>query len=204
MAIVYGTPGPPFNFLGHMSQSQQTAFQTWTNIHTETLPQTQQFYQIRAQQMRKLAGALETYYSTLHEEILTPSFNKVEWQPGPDGYINYEYRNDQQPMVIVSNIKRVHKEPLQRQDDGVFFMNHVRRLIEKQEDLAQQAHDGQTEVPTHFAKLNTLFSQPQYNAALVKDTTDLFQGVSRYRVNQLDPPTPWELAVARRDLEVEA
>jgi hypothetical protein len=189
----YANVGPPFNFLGNFTESQKTAFFTWINAQTTNLPQIQTHHQIRAQQLRKSAGMLETYYSTQNTEVLTTNFQKAAWQPGPNGHQTYAVRDDQQPMVIVGQIKKYLKETLHRQDEAIFHMNHVRRMIEKSEDNAQYASDAPTHIPTLLNSINQLFTEPQYQAALVRDTTDTYQGQPRFRVNHLDPPTPWEV-----------
>jgi hypothetical protein len=189
----YANIGAPFNFLGNFTQSQYNAFSTWVTAQTKNQPQTQTYYQIRAQQLRKMAGMLETFYSTQNTEVLATNFQKPAWQPGPNGHQTYAVRDDQQPMVLVSQIKKYLKEPLHRQDEAIFHMNHVRRIIEKNEDNAQYANDAPTNIPTLLNSINQLFTEPQYQAALVRDTTDTYQGSPLFRTNQLDPPTPWEV-----------
>jgi hypothetical protein len=58
----YGYTGPPFNFLGHMSLTQQQAFNAWVRAREKNFAAIQQHYQIRAEQLRKTAGALEQFY----------------------------------------------------------------------------------------------------------------------------------------------
>jgi hypothetical protein len=193
MSTNYTNTKPPFNFLGNFTESQKTAFNTWATARAESLTDIQRFYQIRAQQLRKTAGALDTYYSTQHVESLATNFTKDSWQPGSDGHFSYPFRDDQQPMVAMSEIKKHLREQLNRQDEAVFFMNHVRRIIEKNEDLAQHANEGPTKIKTLLARIDFLFSQPEYQATLVKDVSDQYKGEQRYRTNQLDPPTPWEI-----------
>lgn len=198
MSNSYANIGPPFNFLGHLSHSQKVAFESWVNKKAANFTPIQQHHQMRAQQFRKTAGLLEQYYAEFHEEPLTPTFQKDSWKPGPNGHFSYAYRNDHAPMVTVSTIKDNFQHTLNRQDDGVFSMNHVRTLIEMNEDDAQDANGAATETTTQLQNLENMFSQPQYQAVLVQDTTDLYQGVARFRVNQMDPPTPWELAISNR------
>lgn len=195
----YGYPGPPFNFLGHHSQSQQTQFRNWVNARTSKLPEIQQFYQIRAAQLRKTAGALEQYYRTLNDEQLSPTFAKETWQPGEQGYFPYVWREDHLPMITMVQIKDYVREQLQRQDDAVFHMNHARNLIEKQEDRAEKAFEAlnhpQRNIQQLLTKVNTYFNSKEYDAVLVKDTTDVYPAGStqpRFRVHQLDAPTQWE------------
>ncbi len=198
MAYVYAYPGPPFNFLGTLSETQRDAFKTWVNARQNLFPAVQSFYQIRANNLRKTAGVLEKYYSlvtasTSNPELLAPTFQKIEWQPGSDGYFVPAPRNDHIPMVTVSAIKKYYKQQLQRQDESVFHMNHLRNLIEKTEDLAQYANDAVSQVPPLQNQLDGLFAQAQYQAVLVKDQTDQYAGQPRFRVNPLDAPTTWEL-----------
>lgn len=198
MADSYARVGPPFNFLGHMSESQKDAFKGWIDSKQGNFAPIQQHHQIRAQQLRKTAGLLEQYYQQYHEESLAPTFRKETWQPGPDGHFNYNYRDDHAPSMTVSKIKDNHREMLNRQDDAVFAMNHIRSMIEAYEDNAQQASESSGVVATLLQNLENMFSEPQYQAVLVKDKTDLFEGVARFRTSPLDPPTPWELTVANR------
>ena len=199
MAYVYAIPGPPFNFLGNLDETQRDSFKSWINVRTANFPAITLHHRIRAQQLRKTAGILEQFYATVNDQKLAVRANwKPAWQPGPDGHFNYAYRDDQLPMIAVSKIKALFKENLQRDDDGVFFMNQVRNLIENEEDAAQFANDIQSStnknnLQTLLQAIDTYFGQPQYEAALVKDQSDQYKGSPRFRVHQLDAPTPWEL-----------
>ena len=160
---------------------------------------------MRAQQLRKTAGVLETFYSKLNDQKLTATFLKPAWQPGTNGHFGYIQREDQLPMVTVSKIKTRFREQLQRDDEGVFFMNHVRNLIENHEDNAQYANDIQSDtnkenLQTLLKNIDTYFGQPQYEATLVKDQSDLYKGQPRFRVHQLDEPTIWELEQANHSV----
>jgi hypothetical protein len=218
----YALPGPPFNFLGHFSQTQFGNLQTWVNARTKNFLPVQQHYQIRAQQLRKLAGVLEQFAGTTTDQALSASvpqtfnrgsgytaFPKEAWQPGPNGHFNYLPRVDHLPMVSMTYLKTYMKPQFQRDDELWFSINHVRTMIEKNEDNAQYANDAVTtsvpaanvfQLPTVAAlisELNTYFAQNQYQAVLVKDQTDTY-GVGaangpRFRVHTLDPPTQYEL-----------
>lgn len=200
MAYKYAYAGPPFNFLGTFSETQKNTFKVWLNARLTKFPDIQTFYQIRANNLRKTAGVLEQWYQTSNDEKLAPTFNKVEWQPGPDGYFVPTPRNDHIPMVTVSQIKKLYKEQLDRQDESVFHMNHLRNLIEKTEDLAQYANDAMTQIPDLEQQVESLFAQAQYQAVLVKDQTDQYAGQPRFRVNPLDAPTQYELEQHNRSV----
>jgi hypothetical protein len=202
---IYGYSGPPFNFLGHHSQSQQTAFQDWVNARKGNLAAVQQFHQIRAAQLRKTSGALEQFYRKLNDEPLAPTFKKPTWQPGPQGYFPYQWREDHLPMVAMAQVKDYMREQLQRQDEAVFHMNHARNLIEKQEDKAENAFEAlnhpQRSLSLLLTKINSYFKKPEYDAVLVNDTGDVYPAGStqpRFRVHQLDAPTQWEIEQAGR------
>lgn len=207
----YAYTGPPFNWLGHVSQTQWTAFQSWYNNGVPPTPAPadfttasdpdswmamQQHYQIKAQQLRKTSGALEQFYATLNDEKLSPTFNKAAWQPPQTGYFQYVHRDDHLPMVAMGQVKVYLKERLQRQDDAVFYMNYLRNVIEKAEDKAEYANDGASGVADGIAKINGYFALPTYAPVLVNDTSDVYPAGStspRYRVHELDDPTPWEM-----------
>jgi len=215
--FVYALPGPPFNFLGHMSQTQFGNLQSWVNARAGKFPPIQNngqagiqlHYQIRAQQLRKMAGVLEQYAATLNDQKLTTAFQKEAWKPGPYGHFNYAYRDDHIPMTVMTYLKQYLKPQFQRDDELWFWMNHVRTMIEKNEDNAQFANDAVTsstpttssfQMPTITALLNSIsnyFAQNQYQAVLVNDQTDTYgQGAAngpRFRVHQFDAPTEWEL-----------
>jgi hypothetical protein len=193
MAYTYAVAGPPFNFLGNLSETQRNAFTAWVTKQTPNLPQVQVFRQSRAQQLRKSAGMLEKFYSTATPDVLAPTFVKATWTPGPQGHWPYAARNDHEPAMVVSKIKEIFHTQLVHQDDAVFHMNHLRAQIEKQEDLAQYTYQGAANVSNLVNKLEALFGAPEYQAALVKDISDQYKGQPRYRVNGLDAPTPWEL-----------
>ena len=139
----------------------------------------------------------------MNDDTLAPTFNKGVWQPGPQGHFYYPFRDDHGPMVAMSQIKDYMKDQFQRQDESVFQMNHLRNIIEKTEDRAEKAHLATT--PTQFynqtvealiAKVNGYFGLPEYAPVLVKDQTDVYpagSGKPRYRVNQMDVPTQWEV-----------
>jgi hypothetical protein len=164
-----------------------------------------QFYQIRAQQLRKTAGVLEQYYNTLNDQHLAPTFSKTLWKPGQYGHFAYPYDNDHLPMVMMSKVKTRFKDMLQRDEEAVFHMNQVRCLIEKNEDMAQHAHDfiqpanstSNNDSPETLqpllAKINSYFSKPEYVAVLVDDINSLYKGQPYFRVHQADTPTTWEL-----------
>lgn len=189
MSYQYAQTGPPFNFLGHLSESQKEAFAAWVKESTAELPKVQTFHQIRAQQLRKTAGMLEAFYG---DAGLGPSFVKESWTPSADGHFPYAFRNDHEPAMVVGRVKEFFRSKLVSIDDAVFQMNQVRTLIERHEDLAQYSREGVDKVPALMNRLETLFGQPEYQAALVKDKSDQYQGKPRFRVHQLDDPTPWE------------
>ena len=207
----YALPGPPFNFLGNFSQTQFGNLQSWVNARTSKLPAIQTHYQIRAQQLRKMAGALEQFTATVNDVGLTPklpgtAFQKEAWQPGPMGQFNYAYRDDHLPMITVQALKSYMKPQFQRDDELWFFMNHIRTQIEKLEDAAQYANDAINSTSTNTSTANikqllsyiaAYFSQNRYQAVLVNDQSDTYgQGAAagpRFRVHQMDAPTQWEL-----------
>jgi len=201
--FTYGYTGPPFNFLGHMSLTQNQAFNTWVRAREDNFTGIQQHFQIRAEQLRKTAGVQEKFYSTLNDELLQATFQKKPWKAGPQMHFNYPYRDDQLPMVAMGQIKDYMKEQFQRQDEGVFAMNHLRHVIEKTEDKAEKAFQAMN--PTQFTNdtvenlitaINGYFASPEYEAVLVNDQTDTYpEGSSqpRFRVHQLDIPTQWEI-----------
>lgn len=190
---VYASTGPPFNFLGNFAESQKNALATWVTGRTANFPAIQLHHQVRAQQLRKTAGLLEQYYATQNIETLLPSFQKAAWQPGQYGHFAYAYRNDHVPAVTMIEIKKRFRYQMERQDEAVFHMNHLRAQIEAQEDKAQYASEAPAAVSALMDKIETLFSLPEYAAALVSDVSDTYSGQPYFRVNQLDTPTQWEL-----------
>jgi hypothetical protein len=187
----YAQTGPPFYFLGTLTETQRNAFTAWTSSQIATQPQVQLHHQVRAQQLRKTAGLLETYYAAAATPLAN-TFTKAAWQPGPNGHWAPAQRNDHIPAMTVNKIKEHLRFRLETQDEGVFHMNHLRNQIEKQEDMAQYANQSTTEVPKLINRLNTLFTQPEYQACLVRDISDQYQNQPRFRTFALDPPTPWE------------
>jgi hypothetical protein len=201
VAFKYALPGPPFNFLGNFSETQRDNFKAWIAARTANFSAIKLHHQMRAQQLRKTAGVLELFYAKTNDQPLTTTFLKPSWQPGSDGHFNYSFREDQLPMVTVSKIKARFKEQLQRDEEGVFFMNFVRNTIESHEDEAQFANDVASDTNKENLKsllqnIDTYFGQEQYQATLVGDQNDLYKGMPRFRVHQLDTPTQWELEQA--------
>jgi hypothetical protein len=203
---VYGYTGPPFNFLGHFCLTQQTAFNSWVRAREKNFAPIQQHYQIRAAQLRKTAGVLEKFYSTLNDEPLSPTFNKQVWKPGAQGHFNYPNRDDQVPMVAMYQIKQYMKEQFQRQDESVFQMNNLRKVIEKVEDKAEvnylamnQTQYSNDTVESLISRINGYFGLAAYQAVLVNDQADVYPtGTTqpRFRVHQLDVPTQYEIEQA--------
>ncbi len=192
MAFVYAYPGPPFNWLGTHTKTQHNAFTTWVNARTGNFTNIKVFYQIRAQQFRKMAGLLEAHYAA-EPTPLKPTFQKPIWQPGPQGHWVGAPRFDHLPMVYTGQIKDYMQPQFEHDDEAVFLMNHLRTLIERHEDEAQYANDGMSVVTTAMQKLTTLFTQPEYQLVLVDDIGALYQGQPYGRVNAFDVPTQWEL-----------
>jgi len=197
----YAYPGPPFNWLGTFTLSQNNAFTTWVNDRLDNFFDIQTFYQIRAQQFRKTAGVLEKFYAAA-ETPLAPTFKKASWQPGPQGHFAPYPRFDHQPMVYVSDIKGYLQLQLEVVDDAVFLMNNLRTIIERNEDEAQYASVAEAAVRVDLAAIANLIGQPQYQAVLVDDvnTANMYTGANGqsapqpyFRVNGLDAPTTWEL-----------
>jgi len=192
--FVYGYTGPPFNFLGNFCTTQWNAIQAYIGPAKSNLPAIQTHYQIRAAQLRRTSGVLEQFYTT-ETPALAPTFNKVVWKPGPNGWFNYVQRDDHLPMVAMGQIKDILQGQFQWQDEAVFQMNQLRNLIEKNEDSAQKANEGSNNISNLIIAINGYFNKPEYQAALVKDQTDVYPAgttQSRFRVHQLDVPTQWE------------
>jgi hypothetical protein len=186
----YALTGPPFQFGGNLSETQRDAFYEWINTTKTSLPLVQQFHQIRAQQLRKSAGMLETYYAA-QATALAPTFEKSAWVPTIPHYA-YQQRNDHAPAMTVAALKKVFSTAITHMDDSVFHMNAIRCSIERYEDRAQAASEGTAQANALMAKLTTLFGQPEFQAVLVQDKTDQYEGSARFRTHQLDDPTPWE------------
>lgn len=191
----YAYPGPPFNFLGTFTASQKDAFESWVKTHVSNFPDILLFYRIRAEQLRKTAGVLEEFYLHDDPDKLAPTFQKASWQPGAQGHWVPAPRNDHVPMVYVSQIKGYMQPQFEHDDDAVFFMNHLRTVIERNEDEAQRSSEAQDAIDAALAKIESLFSQPQYQAVLVDDVnpSNMYKGEPFFRVNALDGPTTWEL-----------
>lgn len=189
--------GPPFNFLGHMAESQKKAFYKWIDKRNPDHPKITEWYRIRSHQLRKTAGLLEEYYRAKYpdpydSEKLETTFVKDEWQPGKDGHFVYENRVDILPQVTVSRLKDHFKPRLQRDDEGVFWMNWLRTHIERHEDKANIHNEAAGQVATLRAELDAFFEKPEYEAVLVKNESNKYKGEPYFRVNPLDPPTIWE------------
>ena len=199
----FAQTGPPFNFLGNMSETQSNAFSAWVASQSPSLPDVQVFHQIRAQQLRKTGGLLEHFHAQAAVP-LAPSFIKDTWKPTMKGHFAYGYRNDHLPAMTVFNVKEYFRPKLVHMDDAVFHMNHLRTQVERHEDLAQYANDGVQKVPLLMDRLQTMFGQPEYQGCLVKDITDQYCGQARFRTNQFDTPTPWELATRGSNSPVKA
>jgi hypothetical protein len=190
--MTYAKAGPPFNFLGHQTETQRDTFFGWLDARKNNFVPIKEWYQIRAHQLRKSAGILEEYYHSHSDQPLQPSFVKDSWEPGPDGHFAYMNRDDQLPTALMIDIKTQVIPQLQRDDEGQFWMNWLRTLIEKHEDWAQRNSEAPAKLTDWRSQLTNMFSAPEYQAVLVRDKTDRYKDESRFRVHPLDPPTQWE------------
>ena len=109
---------------------------------------------------------------------MTPSFIKDEWQPGPTGHVLYINGDDVIPSINVSHLKDYFKHMLQRDDEGMFWMNWLRNHIERHEDMANMHYDAAIAVPKLQGDLNTMFSSPEFENVLVDDTKTSVVGVN--------------------------
>lgn len=188
----YSKLGPPFDFLGHLSESQKGEFYTWLNKRSPLLGDMSTWWSIRAQQLRKTAGAQEQFFKEKYDTPQTPRWSKTPWQPGPNGHFPFEFKDDLLPAQTVSQIKDLFKEQLLRDDEAQFQMNHVRTLVEKAEDRAAWSNDGKEKLKVLMGTLDRCFGMSSYSSVLVKDKSDLYDGSPRYRVSPMDEPTKWE------------
>lgn len=197
MAYKYALAGPPFNFLGHLSETQKKTFYKWLDKRTPYHPKITEWYQIRSHQLRKTAGLLEEFYQTKYPdpdepEPLKTTFQKDEWKPGKEGHWAYQNRGDQVPAITVGRIKDRFQHMLQRDDEGMFWMNWLRNHIERHEDKANMHQEASGVVGKLRTELDTMFSKPEYQAVLVKNESELYKGEPYFRVHPLDEPTIWE------------
>ena len=186
----YAKAGPPFNFLGHLSESQAEVFEAWANTRASEFPAKQTYYQVAAVQLRKTAGLLEAIYQA---RSLTPTFEKPEWRPVEGGHIVPAARDDRHPSDAMSEVKGRLLDPLALDDEAVFRMNLLRVRVEAMEDKAQEMLEAPELVKARLAELKGYFADPHYQTgALVRDKSDLYEGEPKFRVHPLDPPTKWE------------
>jgi hypothetical protein len=190
-----------------MSVTQKNTFYAWITRNNKNQVPAMTWYQIRANQLRKSAGLLERYYATEYPDSstpqpMTPSFIKDEWQPGPTGHVLYINGDDVIPSINVSHLKDYFKHMLQRDDEGMFWMNWLRNHIERHEDMANMHYDAAIAVPKLQGDLNTMFSSPEFENVLVDDTKTSVVGVNGVslpgpfnRTSQLNPQTAWETSL---------
>ena len=225
-AFQYAYPGPPFHFMGTFTLSQWNALKTWVNSRSGDVAEVSTFHRIRAEQLRKTAGVMEQYYSTIYpkesgtynNETLAPTFQKAPWKPGQYGAFSYTSGDDQLPMYQMSKVKTRLREMFQRHEDAIYYMNQIRCLIERHEDLAQYAYDfvqqpstvQSTATPTDpqtlqdiITRIDSYFSKPEYQDVLVDDVNagNMYQGQPYFRVHPADEPTAFELYLANHSPE---
>lgn len=186
----------PFHFLGNLSEKQKKTFYKWVDARLDRFPKIEEFWRIRAQQLRKTAGVLEKFYDEKREG-LKPFFQKDVWKPGEDGHFMPMDQVDIESAQAVSEIKAVFQHQLQLDDEGVFMMDFLRTIVESSEDAAQHAKEASAKVGKRKADLDRMFTEDKYAAILVRDISD---PEHEYRVNPLEDPTDWELQLFSRDL----
>ena len=199
MAFTYAKPGPPFNFLGTITESQKEALESWVNTHKADFQAISVFHRIRAQQLRKSSGLLEAYYAK-DPRNLKPTFIKEPWQPKEGGHFFPTQRDDQGPANAVYDLKDRMQYPMAADEEAVFRMNFIRTRFEFQEDLAQEAAEGEDYVTQKLADLNRFFADPHYRASCIRDKTDLYEGEPRFRAHPWDKPTAYEQRAANGTL----
>lgn len=182
----YSPSGPPFNFLGTLSETQRDALFSWVS-NQPSKEESVLWWRVRAQQFRKLGGFLSP----------APLWEKRDWQSDSKDFFAPAIKEDSDSSKCVSRIKSAFKENLQSQEELVFQSNHLKTLIEKFEDRSQTLQE--TDIPSLMDELRSYFESPEYQAILIKDTSDLYQGEPRFRVSPLDPPTPWEKISCGKD-----
>lgn len=198
MGFKYARTGPPFNFLGTITESQKEALEKWVGKHKADFPDLTKFHQIRAHQLRKASGMLETFYKSKDpwSRGLEPSFEKDPWQPGPDGHFFPTQRDDQGPANAVFELRDRFQYPMAFDEEGQFRMNFLRTRFEFQEDLAQEMAEAADYVVQKLADLNRYFADPHYRASCIRDKSDLFEGEPRFRAHPWDQPTKAEQQAA--------
>lgn len=185
----------PFHFLGNFGEKQKKTFYKWIDPRIVKFAKIEEFWRIRAQQMRKTGGVLEEFYKEKRED-LKPFFQKDIWKPGPDGHFTPLDRVDIEPSEAVEDIKDVFLHQLQLDDEGVFFMDLLRTTVETSEDNAQYAKEAPDLVGKRKSDLDRMFTEDKYATILVKDISDPDTAV---RTNPLCQPEPWELKLFSHD-----
>lgn len=185
----------PFNFLGNFGEKQKETFYKWIDARTDRFPKIEEFWRIRAQVLRKTGGILEEFYKEKREG-LKPFFQKDVWKPGPDGHFTPLNHPDLEPSEAVEDIKGVFLHQLQLDDEGVFFMDLLRTIVETSEDNAQYAREATDRVGKRKSDLDRMFTEDKYANTLVRDISDPEHEV---RVNPLEDPTDWELKLFSHD-----
>lgn len=185
--VKYARVGSPFNFLGHMTETQRDSFYSWMKAKEGNFPDITTFYQIRSHQLRKSAGLLEHYYANYSPDKPTPTFQKDSWQPTKGQHFLYNITNDQLPAVAVSKMKEVFKDQLQVDEEAVFWMNWLRNAVEKQEDKAQKSSEALETIKLNKTRLEQCWKDPSYSRILVSKADE-----NTYRTHQLDAPLPEE------------
>ena len=188
MVTKYARVGSPFNFLGHMTETQRDSMYTWMREREGNFDDITTFHQIRAQQLRKSAGLLEFYYANYSPDKPTPTFQKDPWQPQSGHHFLYNITSDQLPAVAVSRMKEPYKDQLQVDEEAVFWMNWLRNAIEKQEDKAQKSSEAKTTIAKSKTDLSKCWVDPSYSRTLVSKADE-----ETYRTHQLDTPLAPEI-----------
>jgi hypothetical protein len=193
-------PTAPFNFLGTMSQTQFQGFEAWIAAQEANTTAISAFHQRRANQLRKSSGLLENYFRQVDPRCIYPTFAKKPWEPVADGHFTPLQRDDCVPANAMARIKANYQDQLSSVDEAVFRMNFLRTRIEAHEDMAQEQFETVDDDAADLERLRAYFADPAYQGCLVRDQDDLYLGEPKYRVSPWDPPTPWELAIARGEV----
>ena len=198
MGFKYAKPGPPFNFLGTITESQKEALEKWVGKHKADFPDLTKFHQIRAHQLRKTSGMLETFYKSKDPwgRGLEPSFEKDPWQPGPDGHFFPTQRDDQGPANAVFDLRDRFQYPMAFDEEGQFRMNFLRTRFEFQEDVAQEMAEADKALKSAEAAHSTARENRVRCEAGVEQAVQALAVVNQRSQERLECPPENALALA--------
>lgn len=181
--------GLPFNFQGHLTSSQKKELVKWLNEQLTTTDKVRDWHSVRAAQLRRSSALLVDAHA---ESNLPTAYFQKEVEKVIDSIVLLP-QEDARPANDVANAKQPFLTVIQAFSEAMFQQRRLKALVELHEDLAQEQEEAKDTVSRSISDLEACFGLAHYQANLVDDESNLYEGEPYFRVHPLQKPTPFEV-----------